>query len=124
MKAAFPFRVGVKQRGLSKNTNWIGVENRSLTTLYPDIRREHHPPAPGVCELPFRQCRRHFPRPPPRRPRTHFLPRATRPRSPNRHVRHWTNPANLRTERPSAVAVALEWLSPHLRSGFSQEPVS
>src|SRR5712692_8514823 len=45
---------------------------RSLTTLYPDTRREHHPAAPHACELPSRQCPRRLPRPSPRRPRTRF----------------------------------------------------
>src|SRR2546430_9347364 len=68
---------------------------RSLTTFYPDTRREHHPAAPHVCALPPRQRPRRPPRPSPRRPRTRFLPRATRPHSPNPHFRRWTTPASL-----------------------------
>ena len=47
---------------------------RSLTASYPDTRREHHPAAPRVCELPPRQRPRRLARPSPRRPRTRFLP--------------------------------------------------
>jgi hypothetical protein len=43
---------------------------RSLTGSYPDTRREHHPAAPRVCELPPRQRPLRLPRPSPPRPRT------------------------------------------------------
>src|SRR3981189_278593 len=45
------------------------------TNLYPDIRREHHPPAPHACELPSQRGSRRLPRQPRLRPRTRFLPR-------------------------------------------------
>src|SRR6267143_517827 len=62
---------------------------RSLITPYLDTRRAHHPAAPHACELPSRQRPRRLRRPSPHRPRTHFLPQATRPHSPNPHLRHW-----------------------------------
>ena len=46
---------------------------RSLTGSYPDTRREHHPAAPRVCELPPRQRPLRLPRPSPPRPRTRSL---------------------------------------------------
>lgn len=97
---------------------------RSLTTLYPDTRREHHPTAPHVCELPPRQRPRRLPRPLPRRPRTHFLTLATRPHSPNPHLRRWTIPASLPIARPTALLVPPERMPPYPRFGFSPEPVS
>src|SRR5260370_29955586 len=78
---------------------------RSLTTLYPDTRQEHHPTAPHACELPPRQRPRRLRRPLPRRPRTRFLPRSTRPHSPNPHLGCWTIPANLPIARPPARPV-------------------
>src|SRR5229473_3918625 len=97
---------------------------RSLTTLYPDTRREHHPAAPHACELPSRQCPRRLPRPSPRRPRTRFLPRATRPHSRNPHLGHWTIPANLPIARPTALPVPPVRMPPYPRFGFSPEAVS
>src|SRR5258708_12842776 len=66
----------------------------SLTTSYPDTRREHRPAAPHACALPQRQRPRRLPRPSPRRPRTRFLPRSTRPHSPNPHLGRCTTPAS------------------------------
>jgi hypothetical protein len=53
-------------------------ESRSLTTLCPDIRREHHPPTPHACELPSRQRFRRLLRPSLRWPRKRSLPREGR----------------------------------------------
>src|ERR1017187_7044756 len=75
--------------------------SRSLITLYPDTRREHHPAAPHACEPPSDQCHQRVPRQPLRRPRMRFLPRSTRPHSPNPHLRCWTIPVNLPIARPS-----------------------
>src|ERR1700693_1444064 len=75
--------------------------------LYPDIRREHHPPAPRECGLPSRRpCRR------PRRLtqlqlRTRFLPRSTRPHSPNLRLRCPTIPANLPIAQPTSPSLLL-----------------
>src|SRR6266852_6558570 len=96
----------------------------SLTTLYPDIRREHHPPAPRAYELPSHLRSRRLPRPSLRRPRTRFLPRATRRHSPNPHLRRWTVPANLPIAGPKAFPVPPGRMPPYPRSGFSPEPVS
>src|SRR5256885_16235698 len=96
---------------------------RSLTTFYPDTRREHHPAAPHVCALPPRQRPRRPPRPSPRRPRTRFLPRATRPHSPNPHLRLWTTPAILPIARPSALPVPPLRIHLYHRFGFSHDPV-
>src|SRR6267143_4239516 len=97
---------------------------RSLTTFYPDTRQEHHPAAPHACALPPRQRPQRLPRPSPRRPRTRFLPRATRPHSPNPHLRRWTILANLPIARPTALPVPLVRRPPYPRFGFSLEPVS
>src|SRR6266699_5691069 len=97
---------------------------RSLTTFYPDTRRGHHPAAPHVCALPPRQRPRRPPHPSPRRPRTRFLPRATRPHSPNPHLRRWTILANLPIAPPSARPVDPVRMPPYPRFGFSPEPVS
>src|SRR5882672_11232013 len=99
-------------------------ESQSLTTLYPDIRREHHPAAPRACELPSHQRSRRLPRPSLRRPRTRFLPRVTRRHSPNPHLRRWTIPANLLIADPNALPVPPVRMPPYPRSGFSPEPVS
>src|SRR6266853_3682993 len=97
---------------------------RSLITLYLDTRREHHPVAPHACELPPRRRPRRLPRPSPHRPRTRFLPRATRPHSPTPHLRRWTTPANLPIVRPPEFPVPPERMPPYPRFGFSPEPVS
>src|SRR5216684_6670095 len=97
---------------------------RSLTTFYPDARREHRSAAPHACELPPRQRHRRLPRPSPRRPRTRFLPRATRPHSPNPHLGCWTIPANLPIARPPARPVPPVRMPQYPRFGFSPEPVS
>ena len=62
-----------------------GTHAAHLATFCPDTPREHHPAALHGCELPPRQRPRRLPRPSPPRPRTCFLPRATRPHSPNPH---------------------------------------
>src|ERR1022692_3109848 len=95
-----------------------------LTILYPDIRRERHPPVPHACELPSHQRSRRLPRPSLRRPRTHFLPRVTRRHSPNPYPRRWTFPANLPIAGPNALPVPPVRMPPYPRSGFSPEPVS
>src|SRR5467141_3976218 len=97
---------------------------RSLITPYLDTRRGHHPAAPHACELPSRQRPRRLRRPSPHRPRTHFLPQATRPHSPNPHLRHWTIPATLPIARPSADPVPPVRMPPYPRFGSSPEPVS
>src|SRR5271165_3840800 len=97
---------------------------RSLTTSYPDTRREHHPAAPRVCVLPPRQRPRRLPRPSPPRPRTRFLAGATRPHSRNPHLGRWTIPANLPIARPLATPVPPVRMPPYPRFGFSPEPVS
>src|SRR5229473_4782507 len=96
----------------------------SLTTSHPDTRREHHPAAPHAYALPPRQRHRRLPRPSPRRPRTRFLLRATRPHSPNPHFGCWTIPANLPIARPTALPVPPVRMPPYPRFGFSPEPVS
>src|SRR5258708_19396294 len=93
---------------------------RSLITPYLDTRRGHHPAAPHACELPSRQRPRRLRRPSPHRPRTHFLPQATRPHSPNPHLRHWPIPANL----PISDPVPPLRFPPFPRLGFSPEPLS
>src|SRR5271170_2610419 len=97
---------------------------RSLATVYPDTRREHHPAAPDACELPLRQRPRRLPRPSPHRPRTRFLPQATRPHSPNPHLRRWTIPANLPIARPTAFPVLPVRMPTYPRFGFSAVPDS
>src|ERR1039458_3721156 len=92
-------------------------------TLYPDTRREHHPAALHACEPPSRQCHQRVLRPSLRRPRTRFLPRSTRPHSPNPHLRCWTIPANLPIARPSLSVLRVQ-TPPYPRSGFFSEPVS
>src|ERR1700674_126943 len=82
-------------------------ERGTRSILYPDIRREHHPPAPRACELPPRRpCRR------PRRLtqlqlRTRFLPRSIRPHSPNLRLRCSTIPANLPIAQPTSPSLLL-----------------
>src|SRR6266566_3232821 len=95
----------------------------SLTTSYPDTRREHRPAAPHACALPPRQRSRRPPRPSPRRPRTRFLPRATRPHSPNPHLGRWTTPASLLIARPTALPAPPVRMQPFPRFAFSPEPV-
>src|SRR6267378_8080145 len=97
---------------------------RSLTTFYPDTRREHHPAAPHGCESPSHQCLQRLPRPSPRRPRTRFLLRATRPHSPNPHVGRWTIPANPPIAHQTALPVPPVRMPPYPRFDFSPEPVS
>src|SRR5271170_1656821 len=97
---------------------------RSLATVYPDTRREHHPAKPHACELPPRQRPRRLPRPSPHRPRTRFLRRATRLHSPNPHFGRWTIPANLPIARPTALPVPPVRMATYPRFGFSPEPVS
>src|SRR5260370_7726891 len=80
-------------------------ESQSVTTLYPDIRREHHPPAPRACELPSHQRSQRLPRPSLRRPRTRFLPRATRRHSPIPHLAPRTIPAPLPLAAPNPLPV-------------------
>ena len=63
--------------------------NAPTATLFPNIRREHHLPAPHVCELLPRQRLRRLPRPSPPRPRRCSLPLATHQHSPNPRLRHW-----------------------------------
>src|SRR5487761_538312 len=96
---------------------------RLLTPIYPDSRREHHPAAPHACELPPRQRPRRLARPSPRRPRTRFLPQATRPHSPNPHLGPWTIPADLPIARPTALPLLPVRVPPYPRFGFSPEPV-
>src|SRR5260370_42373628 len=97
--------------------------SRSLITLYPDTRREHHPAAPHACEPPSGQFHQRVPRPPRRRPRTRFLPRSTRPHSPNPHLRCWTIPVNLPIAPPTSLSVLRVQMPPCPRSGFFPEPV-
>src|SRR6266496_1627468 len=123
-----------KTKTKTKNNNKIKVvytenltdpgESQSLTTLYPDIRREHRPRAPHACELPSHQRSRRLPRPSLRQPHTRFLPRATRRHSPNPHLRRRTMPASLPIAGPEAFPVAPVRMPPYPRSGFSPEPVS
>src|SRR5271169_4406473 len=96
--------------------------SRTLITLYPDIRREYHPPAPHACEPPSRQCQ-HVPRPSLRRPRTRFLLRATHLHSPNPHLRRWIIPVNLPIARPTSLSVLRVQMAPYPRYGSSPEPV-
>src|SRR5271169_2034459 len=96
---------------------------RALTTSYPDTRREHHPAALRVCELPCRQPPRRLRRLSPPRPRTRFLARATLPHSPNPHLGHWTIPANLPIARPPALPIPPARMPPYPRFRFSPEPV-
>src|SRR5215469_18582312 len=79
--------------------------------------------APHACELPLRQRPRHPPRPSPRRPRTRFLLRATRPHSLNPHLRHWTIPANLLIAIPTALPVPPVRMPRCPRFGFPAEHV-
>src|SRR6266481_474864 len=110
-------------RGSLEQPGRIGMI-RSLTTFYPDAHWEHRPAAPHARELPPRRRHRRLPLPSPRRPRTRFLPRATRPHSPNPHLRGWTILANLPIARPSARPVAPVRMPPYPHFGFSPEPVS
>ena len=96
--------------------------SRSLITLYPDTRREHHLAAPHACEPPSGQFHQRVPRPPLRRPRARFLPRSTRPHSPNPHLRWRTIPVNLPIARPTSLSasganasVSTLWLFPRTR---------
>src|SRR4029077_3128799 len=98
---------------------------RSLITLDVCIRRGHHPPAPHASELAPCQGSRRLPRPLPPRPRTRFLPPATRPHFPNLHLRDWIIPANLRIVRASAAPslVPPARMPPYPDLGFSAEPL-
>src|ERR1700723_3300412 len=80
--------------------------------------------APHACELPLRQRPRHPPRPSPRRPRTRFLLRATRPHSLNPRLRHWITPANLLIALPTALPVPLVRKPRCPRFGLPAEPVA
>src|SRR6266403_43830 len=91
---------------------------RSVITPYLDTRRGHHPAAPHACELPSRQRLRRLRRPSPHRPRTRFLPQATRPHSPNPHLGCWTIPANLPIARPPARPVPPVRMAQYPRFGF------
>ena len=100
---------------------WRG-ESLSLSIFYPDIPREHHPPVPHACEPPSRQCHQRVLRPSLRQPRTRFLPRSTRPHSPNPHLRCWIIPVNLPIAHPSLsvllsanASVSTLWLFPLTR---------
>src|SRR5713101_1630867 len=76
--------------------------DQQSSILYPDIRREHHPPAPLECGL-RRLCRRPR-RPPQLQLRTRFLPRSIRPHSPNLHLRCLTIPASLPITHPTSFS--------------------
>src|ERR1700704_519271 len=96
----------------------------SITHLYRDTRREHHPGGLHACELRSRRRRRRLARPSPLRPRRRFLLRATRPHFPNPHLRGWTIPANLRIARPSVAPVLPAQIPRYPRFGFFRERVS
>ena len=76
------------------------------------------------ANFPLVSVPRRLPRPSPPRPRTRFLPRATRPHSPNRHLERWTIPANLPIARPTALPVSPVRMPRYPRFDFSPEPVS
>src|SRR3984957_10375398 len=108
---------------LSEDTAWSNLHLRSRVqsfrtgrpaiSLYPGIRRERRPPAPRACELPSHRRRQLFPRPPPRRPRTRFLPRSIRRRSPSPRPRRSIIPANLRTAPPiPLLSLGVQMLPP------------
>src|SRR5207248_11619510 len=103
---------------------WLLPSLDDTPTSYPNTRPEHHPAAPHVCELPPRQRPRRPPPPLPRPLQTRFLPRATRPHSPNPHLGRWTIPANLPIARPTALPLPPVRLPQYPRFGFSPEPSS
>src|SRR5207245_10946353 len=68
----------------------------------PEIHQEHRPLAPRACEPLFHQRPRRSPRPPQRRPRKRYPPRATRRHSLNLHFRFWIFLADPPIVRPNA----------------------